>query len=81
MFGPRIQQTARHIAEMVVRPLAAIGMTPNMATLFGLLLNAITAAVLATGSLRLGGVMLLVAGMFDMVDGAFGPSHPTCLAR
>ena len=70
MFGPRIQQTARHIAEMVVRPLAAIGMTPNMATLLGLLLNAITAAVLAMGSLRLGGVMLLVAGMFDMVDGA-----------
>lgn len=70
MFGPRIQRTARHIAEMVVRPLAAIGMTPNMATLLGLLLNAITAAVLATGALRLGGVMLLVAGMFDMVDGA-----------
>ena len=70
MFGPRVQRTARHIAEMVVRPLAAIGMTPNMATLLGLLLNAITAAVLATGALRLGGVMLLVAGMFDMVDGA-----------
>lgn len=70
MFGPRIQRTARHIAEMVVRPLAAIGMTPNMATVIGLLLNAITAAVLATGSLRLGGVMLLIAGMFDMVDGA-----------
>lgn len=70
MFGPRIQRTARHIAEMVVRPLAAIGMTPNMATVIGLLLNAITAAVLATGALRLGGVMLLIAGMFDMVDGA-----------
>jgi CDP-diacylglycerol--glycerol-3-phosphate 3-phosphatidyltransferase len=55
---------------MVVRPLAAIGMTPNMATVIGLLLNAITATVLATGALRLGGVMLLIAGMFDMVDGA-----------
>jgi phosphatidylinositol phosphate synthase len=70
MFGPRIQQTARRIAELVVWPLAAIGMTPNMATLIGLLLNAITAAILAMGSLRLGGVMLLIAGMFDMVDGA-----------
>jgi phosphatidylinositol phosphate synthase len=70
MFGPRIQRTARHIAEMVVRPLAAIGMTPNMATLLGLLLNAITAVILAMGSLRLGGVMLLIAGVFDMVDGA-----------
>ena len=70
MFGPAIQRTARHIAEMVVRPLAAIGMTPNMATVLGLVLNAITAAILAMGSLRLGGVMLLFAGMFDMVDGA-----------
>ncbi len=70
MFGPRIQRTARHIAETVVKPLAAIGMTPNMATLIGLLLNAITAAVLATGALRIGGVMLLIAGVFDMVDGA-----------
>lgn len=70
MFGPRVQRYARHLAEMVVRPLAAIGMTPNMATLLGLVLNAVTAAVLATGNLRIGGVMLLVAGLFDMVDGA-----------
>ncbi len=70
MFGPRIQQYARHIAEMVVRPLAAIGLTPNMATFFGLLLNSVTAVVIATGHLRMGGVLLLVAGAFDMVDGA-----------
>jgi len=37
MFGPRIQQYARRIAEVIVSPLAAIGMTPNMATLLGLL--------------------------------------------
>ncbi|HEV2459823.1 MAG TPA: CDP-alcohol phosphatidyltransferase family protein [Ktedonobacterales bacterium] len=70
MFGPRIQDYARRIAELVVRPLAAIGMTPNIATLLGLLLNGATAVVIATGNLRIGGVMLLVAGLFDMVDGA-----------
>ncbi|HLJ81519.1 MAG TPA: CDP-alcohol phosphatidyltransferase family protein [Ktedonobacterales bacterium] len=70
MFGPRIQQYARHIAELVVSPLVAIGLTPNMATLLGLLLNCATAAVIATGNLRIGGVMLLFAGLFDMVDGA-----------
>lgn len=70
MFGPRVQRYARHLAEMVVRPLAALGMTPNMATLLGLVLNAVTAAVLATGNLRIGGVLLLFAGLFDMVDGA-----------
>jgi len=70
MFGPRLQQFARRFAEMVVAPLAAIGMTPNMATLLGLLLNSATAVVIATGQLRIGGAMLLFAGAFDMVDGA-----------
>src|SRR5262249_56487478 len=70
MFGPRLQQNARRIAEMVVRPLAAIGMTSYIATLLGLLLNGVVAAIIATGNLRLGGVMLLFAGLFDMVDGA-----------
>src|SRR5262249_48893340 len=70
MFGPRIQQYARRVAEVIVSPLAAIGMTPNVATLLGLLLNVVAAGIIASGSLRVGGVMLLFAGLFDMVDGA-----------
>jgi CDP-diacylglycerol--glycerol-3-phosphate 3-phosphatidyltransferase len=70
MFGPDLQQRARRIAEYVVRPLAALGVTPNMATLIGLFLNAIAAAILASGQLRLGALALLIAGLFDMVDGA-----------
>jgi CDP-diacylglycerol--glycerol-3-phosphate 3-phosphatidyltransferase len=70
MFGARIQQQARRFAESLVRPLAAIGLTPNMATLLGLCLSAATAAVLTTGYLRLGGVLALLAGIFDMFDGA-----------
>jgi CDP-diacylglycerol--glycerol-3-phosphate 3-phosphatidyltransferase len=70
MFGPRIQKYARRVAEVIVSPLARIGMTPNMATLLGLLLNAVAAAIIAFGNLRVGGVMLLFAGLFDMVDGA-----------
>lgn len=70
MFGPGIQQRARRIAESIVRPLAALGLTPNMATLIGFVLNALTAWVIATGNLRLGGAMLLFAGVFDMFDGA-----------
>jgi CDP-diacylglycerol--glycerol-3-phosphate 3-phosphatidyltransferase len=41
-----------------------------VATLLGLLLNVVAAGIIASGSLRLGGVMLLFAGLFDMVDGA-----------
>lgn len=70
MFGPGLQQSARRIAEKIVRPLAALGLTPNMATFLGLLLNSAAAVILATVNLRIGGVMLLFAGAFDMVDGA-----------
>lgn len=70
MFGPDIQQRARRIAEMIVRPFAALGLTPNMATVLGLVLNGVAAWILATGHLRIGGAMVLVAGVFDMVDGA-----------
>ena len=70
MFGSRIQQQARRIADMMVRPLAALGVTPNVATLLGLLLNGVTAAVLAAGHLRVGGALALFAGIFDMFDGA-----------
>jgi CDP-diacylglycerol--glycerol-3-phosphate 3-phosphatidyltransferase len=50
--------------------LARTGMTANMATLIGFLLNAGVAAVIASGHPRIGGVLLLVASAFDMVDGA-----------
>jgi phosphatidylinositol phosphate synthase len=70
MFGPALQEQARRIAERIVRPLAALGLTPNMATLIGLLLNTLAAAILASGQLQWGGVALLIAGLFDMVDGA-----------
>lgn len=70
MFGARTQREARRFAEKVVRPLAAIGLTPNGATLLGLLLSGATAAVLATGHLRIGGILVALAGIFDMVDGA-----------
>jgi phosphatidylinositol phosphate synthase len=70
MFGPSIQQRARRIAESIVRPLAALGLTPNMATLLGLVLNAATAVVIALGHLVAGGALLLFAGAFDMLDGA-----------
>jgi phosphatidylglycerophosphate synthase len=70
MFGPDLQKRARQFAEQLVRPLAALGLTPNMATLLGFLFSCVTAGVLATGHLRIGAVMVLLSGAFDMIDGA-----------
>lgn len=57
--------------------LANAGMTANMATVIGLLLNAGVAAVIASGHPRIGGVLLLVASAFDMVDGAIARATGT----
>jgi CDP-diacylglycerol--glycerol-3-phosphate 3-phosphatidyltransferase len=46
-----------------------LGVTPNQLTLAGLILQAIVAAVIATGRLQLGGVLLVVFSIFDAFDG------------
>ncbi len=70
MIGTRAQQFFRRLVEHVMRPLANLGITPNMLTLTGLLLTAFTAGVIAFNHLRIGGLLVLAAGIFDMFDGA-----------
>lgn len=65
-----MQAWARRVAEGVVAPLARLGVDPNLITVIGFVLNIVTAAVLATGHLTEGGVLLLLSGLFDMLDGA-----------
>jgi CDP-diacylglycerol--glycerol-3-phosphate 3-phosphatidyltransferase len=74
VISERIGQWVRHYMLHVGMWLSRIGMTANMATLIGLLLNAGVAAVIASGHPRIGGVLLLVASAFDMVDGAIARS-------
>lgn len=70
MIGTRVQQLARRLIERVMRPLARTGITPNMLTVIGLLLTIFTAGVIAFNHLRIGGILVLGAGVFDMFDGA-----------
>lgn len=65
-----MQAWARRVAESVVSPLARWGVDPNAITVIGFLLNIVTAGVLATGHLSTGGALLLLSGLFDMLDGA-----------
>lgn len=70
MIGTRVQQFARRLVERVIQPLARLGLTPNMLTLIGLLITTFTAGVIAFNHLRIGGILVLGAGVFDMFDGA-----------
>ncbi|HEY7350917.1 MAG TPA: CDP-alcohol phosphatidyltransferase family protein [Ktedonobacterales bacterium] len=70
MIGTRVQQFMRRLVERAMQPLARTGITPNMLTLIGLLLTIFTAGVIAFNHLRIGGILVLGAGIFDMFDGA-----------
>jgi len=70
MFSKRIQQWSRHLVTKLIRPMARLGVTPNMLTGIGLLLSLLTAVVVAQGFLFTGGLLVLLAGVFDMFDGA-----------
>jgi len=64
----------RNLAYRITNPIVGIlsksGITPNALTLINLALNIVAAYVIATNHLVLGGVLVLVAGLFDLLDGA-----------
>ena len=70
MFSRRIQQQARYLVTLIIKPLSGLGITPNMLTVIGLLLSGLTAIVIAQGYISIGGWLVLFAGIFDMFDGA-----------
>jgi len=60
---------AGKIIKMIVHGLALSRINPNILTFFGLLVNIFAACMLAVGRFRTAGVIIIFAGLFDMVDG------------
>jgi len=54
---------------LIVRALALSRIHPNVLTFIGLLINGVAAALLASGRFVAAGVVIMTAGLFDMVDG------------
>ena len=68
------QELRKKIARLITDPLvpliSKLKLTPDLMTLIGLIINLIAAVVIGSGHLFLGGVIFLLAGLFDMLDGA-----------
>ena len=60
---------ANKIIRLIVRRLALSKINPNVLTFLGLVINIIAAGTLAYGHFRIAGVIIIFAGLFDMVDG------------
>ena len=57
------------VIHLIVRGLALSRIHPNVLTFMGLLINGLAAWLLASGSFVWSGVVMIGAGLFDMVDG------------
>src|SRR5450432_1595559 len=60
---------ANKIIRLIVRGLALSKINPNVLTFMGLVINAVAATYLAMGQFRKAGLIIIFAGLFDMVDG------------
>ncbi len=71
----KVRTTARQLLSdyvelPVVSVLAKLGISPNAITMAGLIGAGISAYIIATGNLWAGGIVMLVAGVLDLFDGA-----------
>jgi len=67
-------ESRKYLAQRITNPLVKIlsksGITPNVLTFVGLALNVAAAYLIAVGYFFFGGVLILVSGLFDLLDGA-----------
>jgi CDP-diacylglycerol--glycerol-3-phosphate 3-phosphatidyltransferase len=74
MFTTRFEAWVRRQAEALMKAIGRVPVTPNQVTVVGLALTFVAAGLVAFGHLRWAGVVLIVAGSFDILDGALARS-------
>ncbi len=70
MLTNLIRQRAQTLLNSLARGAGAVGLTPNGVTLIGFLAMCGVGFVLANGHLAAGGLLIIVAGLFDALDGS-----------
>lgn len=74
MWAPNLAELRANLALRITNPVIGIlgksGIKPDALTFTGLAINIGAAYVIATGHFPLGGILILVAGLFDLLDGA-----------
>jgi len=69
MFGASIGRAAQRIIDAIVRWLAIGHINPNILTVIGVSLNVGCGLLFGLGSFFYAGIALIVANLFDMLDG------------
>ena len=66
----KLKVISEGILVPIVALLNALGLSPNIVTIIGMLINLIGAYLMARGMFIAAGLTILFAGVFDMLDGA-----------
>lgn len=69
MISSKIGQGAQILLQAIVGALTFFRIKPNHLTFLGFVMSILTAYAFSQGRFALAGVILIVAGLFDMVDG------------
>ncbi len=69
MIGASIGRGAMSIINAMVRAIASVGVHPNILTTIGVCINVGCALLFGFGEFFWGGIVLIVANIFDMLDG------------
>jgi CDP-diacylglycerol--glycerol-3-phosphate 3-phosphatidyltransferase len=75
MLTDRVRQWSHGIINPIARFVSRTGVSPNGVTLIGFLLMIVVGLLLSQGYLLLAGILLIVAAVFDAIDGALARMH------
>jgi CDP-diacylglycerol---glycerol-3-phosphate 3-phosphatidyltransferase len=70
MLSKWVRERLQSSLNVAAQALGKLGMTPNGLTLIGFLFMCVVGVVLATGNFGLGGILIIIAGIFDALDGS-----------
>jgi CDP-diacylglycerol--glycerol-3-phosphate 3-phosphatidyltransferase len=74
MFTTRFEAWVRRRAEALMSAVGRVPLTPNQVTVVGMVLTFVAAVIAAFGQLHWAGMVLIVAGTCDILDGALARS-------
>jgi len=70
MISDAIGRGGKYLLNKIVKPLTLLRINPNILTFIGVLISIWAAFMFGYGSLLGGGLVIILAGLFDMLDGA-----------
>lgn len=74
LFTQKIQDRYRSLLRPAIKFIAQSGISPNSLTLAGLIITSMASAALILQQPRIGGILILIGGMCDSIDGSLARS-------